>query len=403
VTGVDLLDLLIILAAIGYGFGGFRSGAVVGIFSVTGFFGGAVLGAQLAEPIGSAVASGRAQVPIAIVCVLFFAMLGHLTGVWLAGHVRARFVVHQKSRALDAGVGSGLGVLAVLLFAWMVAVPLASSPYPRLASQATHSKIVRAVDDVMPDGLRNLYSSLRSFLDESGFPPVFGDLPSTPILSVAPPPNLSPALRQHVEDAEGSIFKIYGDASSCDRRIEGTGFVYAPQHIVTNAHVVAGTESVTVQAAGQGNAVKAQVVLYDRKRDIAVLYAPDVTAPPLRLAAPDNYADTGDPAVVLGYPQDGPFTTRTARVRSHATVSGRDIYGEGHVRREIYAVRAVVRKGNSGGPLLGANGRVLGVVFATAVDSPDTGFVLTNKEIKSDLADARNATGEVGTAGCIPE
>ena len=400
---MDLLDLLIILAAVAYGFGGFRNGAVIGIFSMVGFFGGAIIGAQLAEPVGSHIGSGRAQVPIAIVCVLFFAMAGQLIGVWIAGHIKSRLVLHERGRAVDSSIGSGLGVITVLVVAWMVAVPLASSPYPELASEATHSKIVRAVNGVMPDGVRNLYSSLRSFLDNSGFPPVFGDLPSTPIVAVAPPPNLSPVLRQHVLQAEPSIYKIYGSAPSCDRRIEGTGFVYSPHHIVTNAHVVAGTDQVMVQAPGEDTQQRARVVLYDRRRDIAVLYAPNVTARALHLAPADFHASTGDASVVLGYPKDGPFTIRPARVRSHATVSGNDIYGNGSVRREIYAVRATVRSGNSGGPLLAANGNVLGVVFATALDSPDTGFVLTNKEIWTDLfGPAAHATAEVGTAGCTP-
>src|SRR4051794_41400132 len=140
---MNLLDLLIIVTAVAYGFGGFRNGAVVGIFSTVGFFGGAALGAQLAEPIGSRIASGRVQIPVAIVCVLFFAMLGQMLGVWIAGHIRARVVIHERSKALDSGIGCGLGVLSVLLVAWMIAVPLRFSPYPQLSSQAVDSKIVR--------------------------------------------------------------------------------------------------------------------------------------------------------------------------------------------------------------------------------------------------------------------
>jgi S1-C subfamily serine protease len=254
----------------------------------------------------------------------------------------------------------------------------------------------------MPDGVRNLYSSLRSFLDNSGFPPVFGDLPSTPIVAVPPPANLSATVRARVLAAEPSVFKIYGTAPSCSRLIEGSGFVFAPHHIVTNAHVVAGTQTVTVQAPGQDGKVQATVVLFDPRRDIAVLYAPGISAPPLRLAPPEFHARTGDGAVVLGYPKDGPFTVKPARVRSHATVDGNDIYGSHNVRREVYAVRSIVRSGNSGGPLLADDGEVLGVVFATALDSPETGFVLTDKEIWPDLTAARAATGSVGTQGCTP-
>jgi S1-C subfamily serine protease len=396
---VNLLDLIIILAAIAYGIGGFRNGAVVGLFSMIGFFGGAIIGAQLAEPLGSRLADGRAQIPVAIVCVLFVSMLGQLAGVWVAGHIKRR-IVSDQTQALDSGVGSVLGVLSVLLVAWMVAVPLASSPYPTLSSAATNSRIVRGVNDVMPRDVRTLYASLRTFLDQSGFPPVLGDLPSTNLINVAPPDaTLSPAVQAQVRKASASVFKIYGQAPSCQRGIEGSGFVFAQHRIVTNAHVVAGTSQVMVQVTNETR-LPATVVVYDPKRDVAVLDVPDLDAPVLKFSA--TAASTGDPAVVLGYPEDGPFTVRSARVRSHTTIVGNDIYGNSGVRRDIYSVRAVVRSGNSGGPLLADNGAVLGVVFATALNSSDTGYVLTDSEIAPDVGAGLTATARVSTGGCTP-
>ncbi|MFN2518701.1 MAG: MarP family serine protease, partial [Jatrophihabitantaceae bacterium] len=337
---MNILDAIIIVAAIAYGISGFRNGAVVGLFSMIGFFGGAVAGAQLAEPLGSRVADGRAQIPVAIICVLFAAMIGQLIGVWAAGHVRTHIVKDGSVQKVDSSVGSALGVVSVLLVAWMVAVPLASSPYPSLSSAAVHSRIVRGVNDVMPKDVRSLYSSMRSFLNQSGFPPVFGDLPQTRIVKVAPPDaTLSPAFAAQVTKARASIFKIYGDAPSCNRGIEGSGFVYERHRMITNAHVVAGTSRVGVRVDGQ--TLPATVVTYDPERDIAVLAVPGLNAPPLRFSpAP---AASGAPAVVLGYPADGPFTIRSARVRSRDTVSGKDIYGNGNVRRNIYSVYAVVR------------------------------------------------------------
>ena len=396
---MNVLDVIIVLAAIAYGVGGFRNGAVVGVFSMIGFFGGAILGAQLAVPLGRTLADGRTQIPIAIVCVLFISMIGQLLGVWVAGHIRARFV-NARGRPVDAGVGSALGVASVLLVAWMVAVPLASSPYPSLASAAQHSRIVRGVNDVMPQDIRKLYSSLRSFLDQSGFPPVLGDLPSTNVVSVAPPDaTLSVALGARVRHAQASVFKIYGDAPSCSRGIEGSGFVFAPHRIITNAHVVAGTTRVAVQVSADRQ-VPATVVVFDPSRDVAVLDVPDLNAPVLAFSGAP--ALTGDSAVVLGYPEDGPFTAKSARVRSRTTIEGNDIYGSRPVRREIYSVRSIVRSGNSGGPLLAANGTVLGVVFATALDSSDTGFVLTDQEIAPDANAGRSATVQVGTGRCTP-
>lgn len=397
---MNILDVVIILAAIAYGVGGFRNGAVVGLFSMVGFFGGAVAGGQLAEPLGSRLADGRAQIPIAILCVLFAAMIGQLLAVWVAGHIRTH-IVKDRGRLLDSGVGSALGVASVLLVAWMVAVPLASSPYPSLSSAAVNSRIVRGVNDVMPDGVRTLYSSMRAFLDQSGFPPVLGDLPRNRILRVAPPDaDLSPAVQARVQTAHQSIFKIYSEAPSCNRSIEGSGFVYAPERMITNAHVVAGTDQVGVQV-NAGQTLRATVVVYDPKRDVAVLSVPGLGAPALRFA--QTPADTGDPAVVLGYPEDGPFDARTARVRSRDAVSGNDIYGNGNVRRNIYSIYAGVRSGNSGGPLLADNGTVLGVVFAKALDSSNTGYVLTDAEIAPDVDSGRSATTQVGTGGCTPD
>lgn len=398
---MNLLDVVIVLAAIAYGIGGFRSGVVVGVFSLVGFFGGAAIGAQVARPLSSSLADGRAQIPIAIVSVLLLAMLGQLLGVFVAGYLRER-LIPVRGRPWDNALGAVLGVVAVLLVAWMVALPLASSAYPSLAAQASQSKIVRGVNDVVPDSVRGLYSSLRNFVNQSGFPPVLGDLPSTTVVPVEPPPTDLPAVvAQRVANARQSIVKVYGQAPSCGRGIEGSGFVYARNRVLTNAHVVAGTRSVEVVRSSNGQTVDARVVVFDPDRDIAVLAVPGLDVPALDFAS--RPAPQGTPAVVVGYPQDGPYTVRSARVRTTTTVRGTNIYGNGDIRREIYSVRAVVRSGNSGGPMLDYDGRVLGMVFATALDSPDTGFVLTDGEIAGRAAQGRTATQAVGTGSCTPD
>jgi S1-C subfamily serine protease len=398
---VNLLDLIIVLAVVAYAIGGYRSGAVVGLFSMIGFFGGAVLGAQLAQPLGTAVADGKAQVPVAIFCVLVFATIGQLLGVYAAGHIKRRLVFDERARVLDAGIGSVLGIVSVLLVSWMVAVPLARSPYPSLARQASHSTIVRWVNGEVPEDFRHLYSSLRGFLDHSGFPPVFGDLPSTSIVAVPPPPkDLPPAVARRVTTSQRSIVKIFSRAPQCSRGIEGSGFVYAPHRVMTNAHVVAGAKSVEIQRP-DGSALRATVVLFDPARDVAVLAVDDLSAPPLAFSP--RAAKTGDPALVIGYPENGPYRVRSARVRGQQTAGGTDIYGRNGVDRSIYSVRALVQAGNSGGPLLAYDGSVYGVVFATASDARDTGFALTADEVKGDAATGRTATTAVATGTCTPD
>jgi S1-C subfamily serine protease len=392
---VDLLDVVILIAAVAYAVGGYRNGAVVGLFSLAGFLGGAVAGAQLGRPLGSAIAHGQGQVVVALLTVLVVALVGQLAMVFVARLLRSH-ITWRSAQAVDSGIGALLGVVSVLLVAWMVAVPLASSPYPTLASQARHSSIVSKVDDAVPGDLRQVYSSLRNYIDRSGFPQVFNDLQPTHITDVNPPDAALLNAPGVVAD-KASVLKIYGTAVSCSRAIEGSGFVYAPGLVVTNAHVVAGTDRVTVQVSPLEN-LSAQVVVYDPETDVAVLRVAGLKATPLKFAP--KAAVSGDNAIVLGYPENGPFTADAARIRDQQQIVGPDIYNQQQVKRQIYAIRGTVRSGNSGGPLIAPDGTVLGIVFATALDSSNTGFVLTYSQIAADVTQGLTATGKVSTQGC---
>ncbi len=176
---------------------------------------------------------------------------------------------------------------------------------------------------------------------------------------------------------QASVIKINGIAPSCQKALEGSGFVVGPDLVMTNAHVVAGTSEVTVDSPD--GPLDADVVLFDPEEDVAVLRVSQLQAPVLPFAP--NPAESGSDAIVLGYPGGGPYTASPARIREIINLSGPDIYRTGTVQREVYTVRGSVRQGNSGGPLVNSNGEVLGVVFGAAVDDPDTGFVLTATEI----------------------
>lgn len=396
---MNVLDLIIAVVAIAYAYVGYRNGAIVGILSLTGFLGGAVIGAQVARPVVSRVVNNGAQIPVAIICVLMFATAGQVIGSLLGRRLRG-LLVSRRSRwgtGVDSVIGAVVSAVSVLLVAWIVAVPLASAPYPTVASEVQHSSIVRGVDTVMPEDVRGVYSSLRGFLDRSGFPPVFGTLPSAPDVTIAAPDALSAELKQQSAAAHPSVLKIYSQAPSCDRAIEGSGFVVADQRVVTNAHVVAGTSTVAVQLPS-GRSLPARVVVFDPKRDVAVLLVPGLKAPALKFAA--EPAKRGDDSAVLGYPEDGPYTVRAARVGTRETIRGNDIYGGGDVHREIYALRAVVRSGNSGGPLISADGNVLGIVFATALDANDVGYALTDSEIRPDVSAGLTANEAAATGHC---
>jgi S1-C subfamily serine protease len=172
--------------------------------------------------------------------------------------------------------------------------------------------------------------------------------------------------------------------------------VYAPDHIMTNAHVVAGVDQPSVEVGGEQRA--ATVVLYDPAKDVAVLQVADLGLRALSFAP--RPVDTGDDAVVLGYPEDGPFFAGAARIRDRTDIRGPDIYDDRTVTRQVYSIYGDVRSGNSGGPLIAPDGTVLGVIFAAAVDQQFTGFVLTAAQVAADGRAGRASTAPVPTGDC---
>jgi S1-C subfamily serine protease len=197
--------------------------------------------------------------------------------------------------------------------------------------------------------------------------------------------------------ATSRVVKVQGTATSCDRSIEGSGFVYAPHHVMTNAHVVAGVDEGLTVTTINGTPYHAKVVLYDPQVDIAVLYVPGLNLTPLKF---DDQGQAGAEAVVAGYPLDQRFNQQPARIGGTQDAVGPDIYQTGTVDRQIFEIRALVRPGNSGGPLLSPSGTVYGVVFAAAVNASNTGFALTASEVADDAATGADQTGETSTVGC---
>jgi S1-C subfamily serine protease len=391
---VSVVDLVIIALMLLFATSGYRQGFLIGMLSFVGFFGGALIGMQLSPLVVRQVPDGGTRVTVALVAVFGLAVLGQVFAGWIGSHLR-RTIRSRSGRRVDDIGGAVVSVVAVALVAWLVAVPLASSSLPWLAKSVRDSAVLGGIDQVMPAPARTLTDALRDTVDTRGFPEVFGDLTPTRVPDVAPP---DPALLGSpvVQVAAQSVVRVRGDAPSCGRRIEGSGFVYAPGYVMTNAHVVAGTASVGVELAG--NRYDARVVAYDPGRDLAVLYAPALGAPALPFAG--QAAGNGGDAIVLGFPLNGPFDVQEARVRDVRPITGPDIYGSAQVTREVYTIRALVRSGNSGGPLLAPDGSVLGVIFAAAADDPNTGFAVTADEAAPVATLGAGRTEPTGTGSC---
>ncbi len=397
---MNVLDILLLLAAVWFAVVGYRQGFVVGILSVIGFLGGGLAAVYVLPVIWDALTDdaevGTTAAVIAVVVVIVCASVGQALTTHLGNKLR-RYISWSPARALDATGGALVNVVAMLLVAWLVGSALAGTTLSTLGKEVRGSRVLLGVSRVLPDRADTWFADFSSVLAQNGFPQVFSPFANEPINDVRPP---DPALVNSpvATRAQRSIVKVTGTAESCAKVLEGTGFVFADRRVMTNAHVVGGVDDPTVQIGGEGRKYDAKVVLYDWERDIAVLDVPDMKAPALKFAAED--ASSGDGAIVAGFPENGAYDVRAARVRGRITASGADIYHRGTVRRDVYSLYANVRQGNSGGPLLSTDGTVYGVVFAKSRDNAETGYALTVDEIQEDIAEGRTANREVDSDSC---
>ncbi|MEU6074948.1 MarP family serine protease [Micromonospora sp. NPDC047074] len=391
---MSAVDLVLLMLMLVFAISGYRQGFVIGVLSFSGFFLGALAGLQLGPLLAQQFVGSGTRVLISLVAVFGLAVVGQAIAGWAGSHLRKTITSDVGKRVDDVG-GAFVSLFAVLLVAWLVAVPLGSSSLPWLASSVRNSALLTVVDRVLPDQAQQLSTALRDTVDTNGFPDVFGDLAPTRARQVSPP---DPALAgsQVVVNSQRSVVKVLGSAPSCSRRIEGSGFVYADDRVMTNAHVVAGTRSTVVELNGER--YDSKVVVYDPDRDLAVLHVPGLPGPSMRFAA--GNAGSGADAIVLGFPLDGPYNAQSARIREVDRITGPDIYSAGNVTREVYTIRALVQSGNSGGPLVSSNGLVLGVIFAAVEDDPNTGFAVTAAEARPVALAGAERTRSVGTGEC---
>lgn len=397
---MNALDILLVLASVWFAVVGYRQGFVVGILSVIGFLGGG-LAALLVLPAlwneGTNGASpGTFGVVGAVIVVIVCASVGQAFTTHLGNKLR-QHITWSPARALDATGGALVNVLAMLLVAWLIGSALAGTSLPTLGREVRNSRVLMGVSRVIPPQTDGWFNNFSSLLAQNGLPQVFSPFANEPINSVpAPDPKL--AKSPVAAKARRSIVKVVGTAPQCGKVLEGTGFVFGRHRVMTNAHVVGGVHDPTVQIGGAGRPYAAKVVLYDWQRDVAVLDVPTLDAPALHFS--DSDATHGDGAIVAGFPENGGFDVRSARVRGRIAANGPDIYRRGTVRRDVYSLYTTIRQGNSGGPLLTPDGRVYGVIFAKSLDNSHTGYALTADEVRGDAGRGSTADRRAGTQGC---
>jgi S1-C subfamily serine protease len=393
-TPSQWLDIAVLAVAFIAAIAGWQSGALGSVLSFVGVILGAMAGWMLAPHLVSHISGPLTRLFVWLFVILALVVIGELAGVVLGRAVRGA-IRSRAARTVDSVIGVALQVVVVLAAAWLLGSVLTSFDQPNLAAMVRGSRVLAQVDEVVPSRLKSVPAKLRAQLISAGGPDVLKPFSRTPVIEVEAP-DATLASSAVVTAAQPSVVKIRGVAPGCQKVLEGTGFVVSPNRVMSNAHVVAGSDSVTVEADGQ--TYDATVVSYDPNADISILDVPNLPAPPLQFA--DSAAPGGTDAVVLGYPGGGEFVATPARIREIIKLSGPDIYRTTTVDREVYTIRGTVRQGNSGGPLINRSGNVLGVVFGAAVDDADTGYVLTAKEVARQLAKIGN-NEKVPTGACV--
>lgn len=389
---MNSLDLIIAIVLVAYAISGYFQGFVVNLIATIGLLVGGLLAVAIVPKALSGQTPTLSSSLLALGIVIGAAAIGQAVGTYIGTDLRDG-MRWRPLRWVDAFGGSALSIVAVLCATWALGYSVSGTSIPYLSTASRGSAILERVDNVMPTQASSVLRAFNEVLDANLFPRYIDPFESEKITAVAPPDKAALA-SAGVRKASGSVYKILGQAS-CQRGIEGSGFAYAPGRVMTNAHVVAGvSEPFVVTDAGR---TPAEVVLFDPDLDVAVLAVGGLRGAPLDF---DLGGGAGDSAAILGYPENGPFDARAARVRSTMRLRSPDIYDRGQVVRETFSVRGLVRSGNSGGPLVSEAGDVLGVIFAASVTDKSTGYALTADQVADDARKGIEATSPVSTGGC---
>ncbi|MDJ1113462.1 MarP family serine protease [Microbacterium dauci] len=366
---VDIIVVLVLVAAL---LGGLLRGLVATAGTLVGVVLGVIAALWLTPLIAPTFATWEYRsLVLAIITIAIIVLLASI-GTAVGARLR-RGVDRAKLAPLDRILGGVVNLAASAVVVVLFAGSIVSSGMPVVAPAVASSRVIGAIDAITPPAVDSALAEFRGFIVEEGIPR-FGELLAPEVEPTAPPVSLDDP---ELQDAAASVARISGNAYACGASLTGSGFVAAADLVVTNAHVVAGVDTPLVELPGQA-AREGRIVYFDPIDDLAVIAVDDLAAEPLAIVEP---VEAGTPVAVQGYPLGGPFTSGGAYVLSVGNAIVADIYDDGTAPREIYALEADVRPGNSGGPLLTQDGEVTGVVFARGDDDEQRGYAMTTNEL----------------------
>ena len=367
---------------------GFSRGFWLSLAQYMGLLIGVVIGATAAQPLLDYLGINNPVArPLGAVLVLVIGgSLGSSVGFAAGQPIRHRILKERIHTATDSVAGAALSAVAVLAMCWFLGLTFSRGPSPELSYQLQRSTVLHALDDLAPRP-PGFLARVESILAGVSFPPVFAGLEPTLPGALPIPTSVNTVGIQHAASVTVKVV-----SAGCGGLVTGSGFPIGEGLIVTNAHVVSGTTDHRIQTA-DGTVLPASVAYFDPEVDIAILRVPGLAGPGLEFAG----GGRGTTGAVIGYPGGGQERVEPAVIDGAIDAEGRDIYSANLVTRQIYVLQSHVRPGNSGGPIVDLQGRVLGVVFATSASQPDQAYALTDDQVMNDIHQGEQSHSQVNT------
>lgn len=385
------IDWVVIGLAMLAGYRGYQIGFLRQFASTLGFIGGLLLGSYIANLLPTAGQSDSRRALIGIVIPLTIGFMLMTVCEIIAIRAQGKLRQTRSGRHIDSFIGSAMSIATLVIVLAVASTVFLLSPTTSLHAPVRQSKIISVINRRLPSA-NTMLTSLNKLIDPNASPQVFtGHEPSPDAIYDEPS---SEPFSQAIEDNRSAIVKISG--LGCGGIVNGSGFVFAPGQVLTNAHVIAGVRAPKVESTDGIH--DASVVWFDKDNDIAVLRVFDLAVQPLQLST--EKLSIGASALVAGYPGGGGFQTQTTVVLDNFQAIGRDIYGQGETIRNVYSLQAHVVQGNSGGPLLDTKGKVVGIVFATSTTYNNIGYALATAQVQDILRQAADSTTPYATGEC---
>jgi S1-C subfamily serine protease len=385
-----IVDLVIVIILIYSVVRSYRSGFLRQFWSALGFFGGLIIGRLLTVFTLSLSHDVTSKALITVITIFGMAILGLSIGEYVGIRLKYQWL-HTKFNRADNIIGSIFTIVLILFSLWLVASVITRLPSDNLTKDVKNSKIIGELNKLLPPA-PGVISDLSHLIDPNGFPDVFIGSEPIPKGNVSLP-NLG-EFQTAVNKDKNSVDRIQG--YGCGGIVSGSGFVIGPNLVATNAHVVAGISSPIVEDVNGHH--KAQVIWFDPNLDFAVLRTTNLGGQPLGIDLSNK--PSGTQGVVLGYPGGGNFSANPAAILEEPEASGRNIYDSGVTLRNVYEIQATVIPGNSGGPLIESDGKVMGVVFAQSTTYQNVGYALAMNKVANEIVQAENSNAPVSTGQC---